>query len=153
MSNEQPKPEATGVDLDELVKSSEAFARYHDERASHGGASFELHARASTLLGATLPDVAAELRTLRARVAELETWNANQAVKVEILVRADAAIVDDETWINAGCPSLPTIHPEFARGMRRAVEIAGRLRALEGYGLSRFVDLEELKEAVEKELK
>lgn len=47
----------------------------------------------------------------------------------------------------------PAVHPEFARGMRRAVEIAEAQRKTYPDGLrSRFVEVSELNEAVEQEL-
>ncbi|HZI06531.1 MAG TPA: hypothetical protein VEZ71_21050, partial [Archangium sp.] len=43
----------------EAVKRAESFAKYHDERASYGGASREFHERAASFLRTVVPDVAA----------------------------------------------------------------------------------------------
>lgn len=47
-----------------------------------------------------------------------------------------------------GCRSIKAVHPEFARGMRRAVEIARPIA--ESYGLGMVAS--ELSDAIEKEL-
>lgn len=54
---------------------AETFAGYHDERAFHGGPSFEFHARAATYTrdaAAELDRLRAENAELRARIAQLE---------------------------------------------------------------------------------
>lgn len=60
-----------GVQVAELkgagITRAESFAKYHDEHAGYGGASFELHARATTHIRSQ----AARAELLEARVAEL----------------------------------------------------------------------------------
>jgi hypothetical protein len=99
----------------------------------------------------------------------------SHAVKVEILERAAQSLPDhvyagndrDDWCVNCGrssrdipegekCGAQPrqTVHPEFARGMRMAVEIAERISERRDwtYPPEWVARIDELKEAVEKEL-
>jgi hypothetical protein len=88
----------------------------------------------------------------------------SHAVKVEILERAKT-LSEAVAEFQAACPNAfsdfeadepeEAVHHEFARGMRRAVEIAEGLGVSEGHPGRplALVPIRKLKEAVEKELK